>query len=273
LPGVIHAKRYRLRPGSALDLEEVDASDASGFKEGEASALRLSKEIDRKLDRLQERLYAEHKHSLLIVLQAMDTGGKDGTIRRIFDGVNPSGVRVAHFGVPSPEELAHDYLWRVHARVPAKGEIVIFNRSHYESVLVERVHGLITKEECKLRYRQINDFERMLVEEGTTILKFYLHIDSEEQKRRIRERIADPEKQWKFSLDDLKERKLWPKYMKAYERALEHTSTELAPWYVVPADKKWFRDLVVAAVVAETMESMHLEFPPLAHDLRSVVVR
>jgi PPK2 family polyphosphate:nucleotide phosphotransferase len=262
-----------LTPGSKLDLEAFDASDTSGFKKGEARASELSKEIDRKLDALQVRLYAEHKHKVLIVLQAMDTGGKDGAIRRIFEGMNPSGVSVAHFREPTPEELDHDYLWRAHARVPARGQIVIFNRSHYESVLVERVHGLITKEECRLRYRQINDFERMLSEEGTKIVKFYLHIDREEQKRRIKERISDPDKQWKFSIDDLKERKLWPRYMKAYQRALENTSTELAPWWVVPANKKWFRDLLVASVLEETLESLHPRFPPLAHDLRSVVVR
>lgn len=273
MPGVVHTKRYVLGPGSKLDLKAFDASDTSGFKGGEAGAAAVSKEIDQKLDRLQERLWAEHKHKVLVVLQAMDTGGKDGVIRRIFAGFNPAGVRVAHFREPTPEELDHDYLWRVHAQVPGKGEIVLFNRSHYEAVLVERVHDLITKEECKLRYRQINDFERTLSEEGTTILKFYLHIDSEEQKRRIKERIADPEKQWKFSIDDLNERKLWPQYMKAYAHALESTSTEIAPWYVVPANKKWFRDILVASVVAETLENLHPELPPLEKDLRSVVVK
>ncbi len=273
MPDGVHTKRYVVRPGSKLDLEGIDPADTSGFDGDENGAIRVSKEIDQKLDRLQEKLYAEHKHGLLVVLQAMDTGGKDGTIRRIFDGVNPSGVRVAHFREPTPLELDHDFLWRVHLEAPRKGEIVIFNRSHYEGVLVERVHGLITKEVCKRRYEEINEFERMLAEEGTTVLKFYLHIDSEEQKRRIQDRISDPDKQWKFSMDDLAERKLWPQYMKAYRRALENTSTEVAPWYVVPANKKWFRDLVVASVVVDTLEGLHLEYPPLEHDLKSVVVR
>lgn len=260
-------------PGSKLKLRQRDPEDTSGFDGGEALALELSKQLDRRLDRLQERLYAEHKHKVLIVLQAMDTGGKDGTIRRIFEGVNPSGVRVAHFREPTPTEQDHDFLWRAHAQVPGKGEIVIFNRSHYEGVLVERVHQLIAKEVWRQRYTQINDFERLLAEDGTTILKFFLHIDANEQKRRLQERVADPDKQWKFSPDDLAERKLWPQYMKAYEQALENTSTKQAPWYVVPANKKWFRDLLVSAIIVEALEELRLEFPPLSHDPKSIVIR
>lgn len=256
-----------------MRLDERDPADVSGFDGGEDLAPEVSKQLDLRLDRLQERLNAEHKHKVLVILQAMDTGGKDGTIRRIFEGVNPSGVRVAHFREPTPEELDHDFLWRVHAQVPGRGELVIFNRSHYEGVLVERVHGLIQKEVWKRRYRQINDFERMLSEEGTTILKFFLHIDAEEQKRRLQERLDDPDKQWKFSTDDLAERKLWPQYMKAYEQALENTSTEWAPWCVVPANKKWFRDLLVSTVVVEALESLRMEYPPLSVDPKTFVIR
>ncbi len=180
---------------------------------------------------------------------------------------------VAHFREPTPQESDHDFLWRVHAQTPGKGEIVIFNRSHYEGVLVERVHGLVTKRVLKHRYKQINDFERMLSEEGATILKFFLHISADEQRRRLQERLTDPDKNWKFNQDDLAERKLWPQYMKAYEQALERTSTKFAPWYIVPADKKWFRDLLVSAVIVDALDGLRMEYPPPAEDLKSVVVR
>ncbi|MGA2198498.1 MAG: polyphosphate kinase 2 family protein [Nitrososphaerales archaeon] len=273
MPKGVHTNRYMVQPGSKLNLEGFDPNDTSGFDGEEADAVTISKHLDQKLDRLQERLYAEHKHKVLIVLQAMDTGGKDGTIRRIFDGVNPSGVRVAHFGVPTPQEQDHDFLWRVHAQVPGKGELVIFNRSHYEGVLVERVHGLVAKKVWKMRYKQINDFERLLSEEGTTVLKFFLYIDEDEQKRRLQERVDDPEKQWKFKVEDLAERKLWPQYMKAYQQAMQHTSTEQAPWYIVPANNEWFRDLLVSSVVVDALEGLRMEYPPLLHDLKSVVIK
>ena len=273
LPDGVHSKRYMVRPGTKVRLGKRDPADSTGFHGEEDQALDISKRLDQKLDKLQAKLFAEHRHKVLVVLEAMDTGGKDGTIRRIFQGVNPSGVRVAHFREPTPEESDHDFLWRVHAQVPGKGEIVIFNRSHYEAVLVERVHGLITKEVCRMRYAEINDFERMLCEEGTTILKFFLHIDADEQKRRLQERVNDPEKQWKFSDEDLAERKLWPHYMKAYQQALENTSTEHAPWYIVPANKRWFRDLLVSAVVVEALEALRMEYPPLSQDPKSVVIK
>jgi PPK2 family polyphosphate:nucleotide phosphotransferase len=273
LTAEIHTKRYLVEPGSKLRLEDRDPADTSGFDGGEDHALDLSKQLDQRLDLLQERLYAEHKHKVLIVLQAMDTGGKDGTIRRIFDGANPSGVRVAHFKEPTQQELDHDFLWRVHAQAPGTGEIVIFNRSHYEGVLIERVHGLVAKEVWKRRYGQINDFERLLSEEGTTILKFFLHISEDEQKRRLQDRLSDPDKQWKFSADDLSERKLWPQYAKAYQQALERTSTAEAPWYVVPGNKKWFRDLLVSEIIVRTLEGLHMEYPPILPELRSTVIR
>jgi PPK2 family polyphosphate:nucleotide phosphotransferase len=218
-------------------------------------------ELNERLEALQELLYAEHKHKVLVVLQAMDTGGKDGTIRHVFEGVNPQGVRVAGFKVPTREELDHDYLWRVHKQVPGKGEIVIFNRSHYEDVLVVRVHSLVPEEVWSKRYEQINAFERMLAEEGTTILKFFLHIDLEEQRERLQARLDEPNKHWKFNPSDLKERKLWPAYIRAYEDAISKTSTEWAPWHIVPANRKWYRNVVVGTIMVETLEGLDMRFP------------
>jgi len=268
----VHTQRYMVRPGKKVKHKRWDPNDTSGFDGGEDEAKDLSASLDSSLDRLQEKLYAEHKHKVLIVLQAMDTGGKDGTIRRIFQGVNPSGVNVAHFREPTPEELDHDFLWRVHKRVPGSGEITIFNRSHYEGVLVERVHKIVSKEVWHRRYRQINDFERMLTEEGTAILKFYLHIDADEQKKRLKERLDDPNKQWKFSKDDLPERKLWDEYMRAYEQMLEETSTEWAPWYLVPANHRWFRDILVASVIVKTMEGFDMKLPRLRKNPKSITI-
>jgi PPK2 family polyphosphate:nucleotide phosphotransferase len=265
--------RYLLRPGAKVHLDDWDPAAKSGFDRKKGDGLRELESLRKKLEVLQELLYAEHKHSLLIVLQGMDGSGKDGTIRRVFEGVNPQGVRVAKFGPPTQEELDHDFLWRVHQKVPEKGEIVIFNRSHYEGVLVERVHGLVPKSIWKARYRQINDFERMLCEAGTTILKFYLHIDADEQKRRLQERLDDPTKHWKFSLRDLPERGRWIEYMKAYRDALEKTSTDHAPWYVVPSDHAWFRDLVVCTEIVEALEAMHMRYPRLPKGEESVTVR
>jgi len=225
------------------------------------------------MEELQELLYAEHKHKVLIVLQAMDTGGKDGTIRRVFDGVNPQGVRVAGFRVPTPEELDHDFLWRVHTQVPGNGEIVIFNRSHYEGVLVSRVHKLVPEKVWKARYQEINDFERSLYDEGTTILKFYLHIDKDEQKKRLQARLDDPTKRWKFSTHDLPERKFWSEYMKAYQDALEKTSTKWAPWYVVPANHNWFRDVIISTVIVRTLEELDMHYPPGAKDMKSIAIK
>jgi PPK2 family polyphosphate:nucleotide phosphotransferase len=208
-------------------------------------------------------LYAEHKHKVLVVLQGMDSAGKDATIRKVFEGVNPEGVRVAHFGRPSEEETDHDYLWRAHKQVPGKGEIVIFNRSHYESVLVERVHKIAPEKVWKKRFQQINDFERMLAEEGTTIMKFFLHIDRDEQAKRFRDRLKDPTKHWKFSYLDYSERKYWNEYVRAYEDVLERTSTEVAPWYVVPSNHGWFRDLLVSQVILASLVGLDMQYPKL----------
>ncbi len=215
-------------------------------------------------------LYAEHKHKVLVVLQAMDTGGKDGVIHRVFQGVNPQGVQVAHFREPTPEELDHGFLWREHQPVPGRGELVIFNRSHYEGVLVERVHKLVTDEVWHRRYRQINDFERLLAEEDTTVLKFYLHISKDEQKKRLQQRLDDPSKNWKFSNEDLPERKLWGEYMKVYEDALNKTSTEWAPWLIIPANHKWFRDLVVSRIIVKAMEKLDMHYPKMDKDPSSI---
>jgi PPK2 family polyphosphate:nucleotide phosphotransferase len=265
-------RKYCVEPGSRVKLSEWDPNDKSAFSgdkgEGQERLLSLNDE----LEALQELLFAEHRHRVLIVLQAMDTGGKDGTIRHVFEGVNPQGVRVASFKQPTPEELNHDYLWRVHKQVPGSGEIVIFNRSHYEDVLVVRVHKLVPKPVWAQRYDHINAFERLLVDEGTTILKFFLHIDLDEQKERLQARLDEPHKRWKFSPGDLKERKLWPEYTAAYEDAISKTSTKWAPWYIVPANRKWYRNLVVGAAIVDTLKSLEMrhsepEFDPAAIEI------
>ena len=264
-------KKYRVEPNSKVDLSKWDPEDSSEFDGNKEEGRAALANLNRKLAELQEILYAEHKHKVLIVIQAMDTGGKDGAIRHVFKGINPQGVRVASFKIPSAIEMDHDYLWRVHRQTPGKGEMAIFNRSHYEDVLVVRVHKLVTEEFWKRRYDQIHNFEKLLAEEGTTILKFYLHISSEEQKERLRARLEDPTKHWKFDPADLKERQLWKEYMRAYEDALEKTSTKYAPWYIVPANKKWYRDLVVASVILETLRDLKMEYPQPKYDVASIL--
>jgi PPK2 family polyphosphate:nucleotide phosphotransferase len=259
----VPTKQYLVKPGAKVRLDRFNPADTSGFGGKKKDGLKEVTALVKMLDPLQELLYAEHKHKVLIVLQSMDTGGKDGTIRRVFEGVNPQGVRVAHFGIPTPEETDHDFLWRVHAQVPERGQMVIFNRSHYEGVLVERVHGLVPKEVWKGRYQEINEFERMLTEEGTTILKFYLHIDRKEQMKRLQERLDDPTKHWKFSADDIHERRFWGEYTKAYQEALERTSTPWAPWYIVPSNHPWFRDLIVSSVIVKTLRDLDMKYPKL----------
>ena len=262
-----------VQPGSKLNLEGFDPNDTSGFDGEEADAVTISKHLDQKLDRLQERLYAEHKHKVLIVLQAMDTGGKDGAISHVFSGVNPQGCNVTSFKVPSHDELAHDYLWRYHLACPKRGMMEIFNRSHYESVLVERVHEIVPKDVWSQRFEQINAFERMLISEKTLILKFFLHISKEEQKRRLEARLDDKTKRWKFSPADLAERKYWDEYTKAFEDALRYCSTEEAPWYVVPSDHKWFRNWVLSATIVKAMEKLDLKYPQPAEGLDKIKIR
>lgn len=265
-------KRYLVRPGTDIDLSKWNPNDKGDFKGGKEDGLAEVEILNTKLEELQEVLYAEHRHKVLVVLQAMDTGGKDGVIRRVFDGVNPQGVRVASFKVPTEEERDHDYLWRIHKLVPGRGEMVIFNRSHYEDVLVVRVHNIVPPEVWKKRYEQINAFERHLTENGTTILKFYLHIDADEQKERLQARLADPTKRWKFRLGDLEERKFWRDYTEAYEDVLSKTSTEHAPWYIVPANSKWYRDLVISSVLVETLQSLDMKYPEPEENLDGILV-
>ncbi|MDP4021795.1 polyphosphate kinase 2 family protein [Methylobacterium sp. NEAU 140] len=257
-------------PGTPFDLAGVDtAADGGLDKDWTKEALR---EERARIDALQERLYAERRRSLLLVFQAIDTGGKDGTIRAVLKGVNPQGCTVASFKVPSAEELDHDFLWRYHARTPGRGMIGVFNRSHYEDVLVVRVKGLVPDAVWRARYGLINDFERLLAESGTTILKFFLHISKDEQRRRLEARIANPEKHWKFDPADLVERKSWDSYQEAFADALTRCSTPHAPWLVVPADKKWFRNYVIAKTVADTLAAMDPHFPDAAKDIADLVV-
>ena len=264
--------KYRVKPGSKVAMKDWDPNDTSEFKGNKEKGLAENLKLNVRLEELQGLLYAEHKHKLLVVLQGMDTAGKDGGISKVFDGVNPQGVRVASFKVPTTEELDHDYLWRVHKVVPGKGEMVIFNRSHYEDVLVVRVHKMVSPALCKERFKQIADFEKLLADNGTTILKFYLNIDLEEQKKRLQERLDDPTKNWKFNPGDLEERKLWPEYMKAYEEAIEKTSTERAPWYIVPANRKWYRDLVISTILVETLDKLGMKYPAPAEGLKDIVI-
>jgi PPK2 family polyphosphate:nucleotide phosphotransferase len=273
MTSTFHVGRYRIEPGEEVHLDKVDPDDTSGFDGKGEDERGESKKLNEKLRRLQEMLYAEHKMKVLVILQAVDTGGKDGVIHRVFEGVNPQGVQVARFGIPSPEELDRDFLWRHHKRVPGKGELAIFNRSHYEGVLVERVHRLVSEDVWKRRYREVNDFERLLSEEETVILKFYLHISKDEQKKRLQERLEDPTKEWKFSNNDIPERRHWDEYMTAYEDALNKTSTDWAPWHLIPSNHKWYRDLVVSRVIVKAMEKMDLHYPKLDGDVKSIVIK
>ena len=261
--------RYLIQPDQSVDLTDWDPVKTPAWKGDKDSALQRIQQLNAELESLQELLFAEGKHKLLIVLQGMDTSGKDGVIRHVFEGVNPQGVRVASFKVPTAPELAHDYLWRVHQQVPARGEMVIFNRSHYEDVLVVRVHNLVPDEQWQRRYDQINAFERLLAQEGTTILKFFLHIDLEEQRERLLARIDEPAKNWKFNPGDLKERQLWSKYQQAYEDVLSRTSTDYAPWIIVPANRKWYRDLVISAILVDTLKDLNMQYPQPAENLET----
>ncbi|SRR5581483_5820368 len=254
-------KAFRVRPHTRVSLHDFDPNDTSAFDGGKSEAVEESRTLMKQLGELQELLYAGHEHKVLIVLQGMDTSGKDGTIRHVMTECSPQGMRVKSFKRPTEPELAHDYLWRAHEAVPENGEICIFNRSHYEDVLVVRVHSDHDDKFWKKRFRQINDFEQMLAENGTLILKFFLHIDPAEQKERLQERIDDPTKHWKFQHGDLEERKLWKNYMHAYEDAINATSTEWAPWIIVPANKKWFRNWVTGRCIVKAMEKLEMEWP------------
>jgi PPK2 family polyphosphate:nucleotide phosphotransferase len=264
-----YRKKFLVTPGSKLRLKDIDPGFKGRYENQDMAAPEL--EMSRlKLVQLQSLLYAEKQHSILIVLQALDAGGKDGTIKHVFSGLNPQGASVAAFKAPTPIELAHDFLWRIHPHAPEKGSVAIFNRSHYEDVLVTRVHGLVSKKTCLARYELIRAFESGLKESGTSVIKFFLHISREEQLARFKKRLEDPARNWKISESDYSERAHWDAYWEAYEDALPATSTDEAPWYVIPANHKWFRNLAVSQIVAETVEELGMSYPKPAADLAEI---
>jgi PPK2 family polyphosphate:nucleotide phosphotransferase len=258
----------RVKPDEKVDLARFDCGRTFDRKEHDAKD-ELAANLTR-LTELQERIYAESKHAVLIVLQGIDAAGKDGTIRVIAGAFNPQGTPVTSFKVPTPKEAAHDFLWRVHAAVPGKGEIGIFNRSHYESVLIVRVHNLEPEAQWRRHYREIRDWDRMLTDEGVTIVKFFLSIDKDEQRKRFQDRVDDPTKRWKFAVGDLAERKLWNKYRAAFEEMLTETSTEYAPWYLVPANRNWLRNVAVSEIVADALEGLKPQYPEPAAGIEGI---
>lgn len=264
-----YRKELLVEPGKKVRLRKVDPAYTGRHDSHEEAAPKIQKNLER-LTRLQYLLYADGRQSLLVVLQALDAGGKDGVVRHVFNAMNPQGTSVFGFKQPSKSEAAHDFLWRAHQRTPGKGEVVIFNRSHYEDVLVARVHKIVPKSVWSKRYELINGFEKMLHENGTSIVKIYLHISPEEQLARFRERLEDPRRHWKISEADYSERELWPAYIGAFEDAMERTSTKHAPWYVVPSNHKWFRDLAISQIIADTLDDMGLKLPPPQADIAAI---
>ncbi len=260
----------RVKPGAKVRLADIDPNHTYG-RDKQSAAADLQKGLDRLTD-LQDRLWAEQKHKILVVLQGIDAAGKDGSVKHVMSAFNPMGCTVTSFKVPTPIELAHDYLWRVHQRVPGKGEIAIFNRSHYEDVLVVRVHDIVPKKVWSRRYAQINAFEELLAASGTTIVKFFLWIDQDEQKARFQDRLDDPTKRWKFRVGDLAERKLWDAYTAADEEILRRCSTAAAPWYVIPANRNWFRNLALTEILGDTIAALDPKYPTPTEDLTGVVV-
>jgi PPK2 family polyphosphate:nucleotide phosphotransferase len=263
------AKKLIVKPGEKVKLSKYDADDTLGWDKDHKMKSSLEKAVE-KLDALQYVLYAERKRALLIVLQGLDTGGKDGTIRHVMSGVNPQGCKVTPFKVPAGEETDHDFLWRIHRAVPGFGYIGIFNRSHYEDVLVVRVHNIVPKSQWSRRYDQINNFEEFLTQNNVKILKFFLHISKDEQKKRLMDRIDDPDKHWKISQADFNERRFWSDYTAAYEDALTKCSTHAAPWYIIPSNKKWFRNLAVSHIITETLEEMDPKLPKPSIDVKKL---
>jgi PPK2 family polyphosphate:nucleotide phosphotransferase len=264
-----YRKDFMIKPGAKVRLSNIDPSFTGKHESHEEAAAEMRKHVER-MDKLQYLLYADGNQSLLVVFQALDAAGKDGVIRHVFSGMNPQGTLVFAFKQPSKDEITHDFLWRAHLRAPRKGEVVIFNRSHYEDVLVVRVHQLVPQSVWSKRYDLINDFETMLSKNGTNILKFFLHINPEEQLFRFAQRLEDPVRHWKISESDYTERELWPKYVEAYEDAIAATSTKHAPWYIIPANHKWFRNLAVAQIIADTMHEMGLKLPPTHVDIADI---
>ena len=264
-----YRKQFIVKPGEKLNLAEIDPGQKGGYVSNDVALPEITKYVTRMAE-MQALLYANADQSLLVVLQALDAAGKDGVVRHLFSGMNPQGTSVFGFKQPSAVEAAHDFLWRAHQRTPGKGEVVVFNRSHYEDVLVVRVHELVPTTVWSQRFEMINDFEKLLTQNGTRILKFFLHISPEEQLERFKQRLDDPARNWKISEADYSERELWPKYTEAYEEALAKTSTAHAPWFVIPANHKWFRNLAASQIIAETMEDMKLKLPPTRVNLDEV---
>ncbi|ATQ67017.1 MULTISPECIES: polyphosphate kinase 2 family protein [Methylosinus] len=265
--------RYQIAPGAKVRLADFDPSDTGKHKSHHEALPKIEEHVAR-MAKAQYLLYADGAQALLIVLQALDAGGKDGTIRHLFSGMNPQGVTVACFKQPTPLEQSHDFLWRVHAQAPPRGHVTIFNRSHYEDVLVVRVHGLVPRDVWSKRYDEINAFEHLLGRDGDVrILKFYLHISPQEQLARFKQRLDDPARNWKISESDYTERGFWPQYVKAYEETLEATSTKHAPWFVIPSNHKWYRDLVISRIVVDTLEEMKLKLPPTRVDLKEIAAK
>lgn len=257
----IDTEQFRVLPGTRVSLPEWPTRTRNGWEGGKDRAAEMLPELNARLGELQQMLYAEGKHKMLVVLQGMDTSGKDGTIKHVFRTINPLGVKVANFKRPNEVELAHDYLWRVHEHTPRNGRLVIFNRSHYEDVLVVRVHDLVPEQVWRRRYEHIRNWEQMLADEGAVIVKFFLHISKDEQRDRLQERLDNPAKHWKFEHGDISERAHWDDYTRAYEDAITATSTVAAPWYVIPADRKWYRNLVVSQVLIEALERLDMHYP------------
>ena len=264
---------WRIRHGSACDLHDFSTQPEGALSLNEDEVRQQTQKLSARLNKLQSKLHAANSHAVLLVLQGMDTSGKDGVIRHVFANVSPLGVRAVPFSAPAEAELKHDFLWRIHSKVPARGELVIFNRSHYEDVLVTRVHKLIDKTTCSKRYEHISHFESLLHDGGTTVVKCYLHISKSEQKKRLQQRIDDPEKHWKLQPSDFSDRKLWPKFISAYEDTLSATSTKNAPWYIVPADSKPHRDLFIATLLVQTLELMDLTMPKPNFSFEDVILR
>jgi PPK2 family polyphosphate:nucleotide phosphotransferase len=262
--------RFIVKPGSKLRLKDRDPDDTLGLNKKDG--LPLLEENIEKLENLQYLLYAENRRAVLVILQAMDAGGKDGTIRHVMGPLNPQGVRVVSFKAPTEEELSHDFLWRIHPHAPRTGEIRVFNRSHYEDVLIVRVRNLAPKSTWSKRYKHINYFEKLLADSGVTILKFFLHVSKKEQLERLKARLDDPGKHWKANPKDFDERRFWDDYMDAYEVALRRCSTTYAPWFVIPADKKWFRNLAISKILLDELESLNMKFPESSCDIKSIVV-
>jgi PPK2 family polyphosphate:nucleotide phosphotransferase len=264
-----YRKQFVVEPAAKIRLRKIDPAFTGKHESHKKAMPEIEKHVAR-MDKLQYLLYADGNQSMLVVLQALDAGGKDGVIRHLFSGMNPQGTSVVGFKQPSKIEAAHDFLWRAHLHTPGKGEIVIFNRSHYEDVLVVRVHKLAPRGVWSKRYELINDFEKILIQNGTRILKFYLHISREEQLARFKQRLDDPGRHWKISESDYSERELWSDYIEAFEDAIEQTSTKHAPWYIIPSDHKWFRNLAISQIIADTMDEMDLKLPPTQVDIAAI---